>query len=164
MVAAIVLTAAAAILFYHPAQSAHSIRAVIDPPEKATFDLTGDSAGPPVTSPDGTSVAFAATGTDGRTSLWVRATNMVGARELPGSDGATFPFWSPDNRSLGFFADGKIKTVDLEGGSTQIVCDVPLGRGGAWGPGEVILFSPAPTAPHSAGERQRGHSGSNHEA
>ncbi len=147
VVAAIVLTAAAAIFFYHPAQSAHSIRTVINPPEKATFDLTGDSAGPPVTSPDGTSLAFAATGTDGRTALWVRPMNTVEARELPGTEGATFPFWSPDSRSLGFFADGKLKTVDLEGGSTQIVSDVPLGRGGAWGPDGVILFSPAPTAP-----------------
>ena len=132
---------------YHPPRSAHSIRTVINPPEKTTFNLTGDSAGPPVTSADGAFIAFAATGTDGRTALWVRATNVVEARELPGTEGATFPFWSPDNRSLGFFADGKIKTVDLEGGSTQIVCDAPLGRGGAWGPGEVILFSPAPTAP-----------------
>jgi Tol biopolymer transport system component len=146
LVAAIILTAAAA-AFYHPAQSAHSIRAVIDPPEKTTFNLTGDSAGPPVLSPDGTFVAFAATGTDGRTALWVRPTNAVEVRELPGSEGTTFPFWSPDNRSLGFFADGKLKTVDLEGGSAQIVCEVPLGRGGAWGPGGVILFSPAPTAP-----------------
>jgi eukaryotic-like serine/threonine-protein kinase len=146
MVAAVVLGAAAAAIFYHPARSAHSIRTVINPPEKTTFNLTGDSAGPPVTSADGTFIAFAATGTDGRTALWVRATNVVEARELPGTEGATFPFWSPDNRSLGFFADGKIKTVDLEGGSTQIVCDAPLGRGGAWGPGEVILFSPAPTA------------------
>jgi len=147
VVAAIVLGAAAAAIFYHPAQSAHSIRTVINPPEKTTFNLTGDSAGPPVISSDGTSVAFAAAGADGRTALWVRPTNTVEARELPGTDGATFPFWSPDSRSLGFFADGKLKTVDLEGGSTQIVSDVPLGRGGAWGPGGVILFSPAPTAP-----------------
>jgi Tol biopolymer transport system component len=147
LVAAIVLTAAAALFFYHPAQSARSIRAVIDPPEKATFDLTGDSAGPPVLSPDGTFIAFAATGADGKTALWVRPTNTVDARELPGTDSATFPFWSPDSRSLGFFADGKLKTVDLEGGSTQIICDVPLGRGGAWGADGVILFSPAPTAP-----------------
>jgi eukaryotic-like serine/threonine-protein kinase len=146
LVAAIVLTAAA-MLLYHPAQSARSIRAVIDPPEKTTFNLTGDAAGPPVLSPDGISVAFAATGADGRTALWVRPTNTVEARELPGTDGATFPFWSPDSRSLGFFADSKLKTVDLEGGSTQIICDAPLGRGGAWGPGGVILFSPAPTAP-----------------
>ena len=147
LVATIVLTAATVMLFYHPAQTARSIRAVIDPPEKRTFNLTGDSAGPPVLSPDGLSVAFATTGADGRTSLWVRPTNTVGARELPATDGATFPFWSPDNRSLGFFADGKLKTIDLEGGSTQIVCDVPLGRGGAWGPSGEILFSPAPTAP-----------------
>jgi serine/threonine protein kinase/Tol biopolymer transport system component len=147
VVAAIVLGAAAAMIFYHPAQPAHSIRTVINPPEKTTFDLTGDSAGPPVTSPDGTSLAFAATGADGRTALWVRPVNTVEARELPGTEDATFPFWSPDSRSLGFFADGKLKTVDLEGGSTQIISDVPLGRGGAWGPDGVILFSPAPTAP-----------------
>jgi eukaryotic-like serine/threonine-protein kinase len=146
LVAAIVLTAAAAI-FYHPAQSEHSIRTVINPPEKTTFDLTGDSAGPPVTSPDGTSLAFAATGADGRTALWVRPMNTVEARELPGTEGATLPFWSPDSRALGFFADGKLKAVDLEGGSTQMVCDAPLGRGGAWGADGVILFSPAPTAP-----------------
>jgi len=147
VVAAIALTAAAAIFFYHPAQSEHSIRTVINPPEKTTFNLTGDSAGPPVTSSDGTFIAFAATRTDGRTALWVRPTNTVEARELPGTEAATFPFWSPDDRSLGFFADGKLKTVELEGGSTQIVCEAPLGRGGAWGPGGVILFSPAPTAP-----------------
>jgi Tol biopolymer transport system component len=146
LVAAIVLTAAAAMLFYHPAQPAYSIRAVIDPPEKTTFNLTGDAAGPPVLSPDGLSIAFATTGADGKTALWVRPTNAVEARELPGTDGATFPFWSPDGRSLGFFAESKLKTVDLEGGSTQIICDVPLGRGGAWGADGVILFSPAPTA------------------
>jgi len=147
VVVAIVLTAAAAMFFYRPAQSARSIRAVIDPPEKTTFNLTGDSAGPPVLSPDGTYIAFATTGADGKTALWVRFTNTVEARALPGGEDATFPFWSPDSRSLGFFADGKLKTVDLEGGSTQIVCDAPLGRGGAWGPGAVILFSPSPTAP-----------------
>jgi serine/threonine protein kinase len=147
VVAAIVLTAAAAVFLYHPAQSAHSIRTVINPPEKNTFNLTGDSAGPPVVSPDGTFVAFAATAANGTTALWVRAMNTVEARELPGTEGVTFPFWSPDSHSLAFFADGKLKTVDLEGSSTQIVCDAALGRGGTWGPGGVILFSPAPTAP-----------------
>ncbi len=147
LVAAIVLTAAAVMLFYHPAQSSHSIRAVIDPPEKSTFNLTGDSAGPPVLSPDGSSIAFATTGADGKTGLWVRPTNALEAHALPGTEGAIFPFWSPDSRSLGFFAESKLKTIDLDVGSAQIVCDVPLGRGGAWGPGGVILFSPAPSAP-----------------
>src|SRR5580704_4013981 len=147
LLAAIVLTAAAVILFYHPTQSARSIRAVIDAPEKTTFNLTGDSAGPPVLSPDGSSIAFAATGMDGRTALWVRPTNGLEARALPGTEGAIFPFWSPDSRSLGFFSESKLKTIELDGGSTQIICDVPLGRGGAWGPGGVILFSPAPSTP-----------------
>ena len=147
LVAAIVLTATAALFFYHPAQSARSIRAVIDPPEKTTFNLTGDSAGPPVLSPDGSSIAFATTGADGKTGLWVRATNALEAHALPGTEGAIFPFWSPDSRSLGFFAESKLRTIDLDVGSAQVVCDVPLGRGGAWGPGGVILFSPAPSAP-----------------
>src|SRR5271165_1760668 len=145
--ATIVLTSAAAMFFYHPDQSAHSIRAVIDPPEKTTFNLTGDSAGPPVLSPDGSSLAFATTGTDGRTALWVRPTNALEAHVLPGTEGAIFPFWSPDSRSLGFFAESKLKTIDLDVGSAQTICDVPLGRGGAWGADGVILFSPAPSAP-----------------
>jgi serine/threonine protein kinase/Tol biopolymer transport system component len=147
LVAAMVLTAAAAVFFYHPVQSAHSIRAVIDPPEKTTLNLTGDAAGPPVLSPDGSFIAFAATGADGKTGLWVRPTNALEAHVLAGTDGAIFPFWSPDSRSLGFFAEGKLRTIDLDVGSAQVVCDAPLGRGGTWGPGGVILFSPTPSAP-----------------
>jgi serine/threonine protein kinase/Tol biopolymer transport system component len=145
--AAIVLGAAAGIFIYRPAQSASAIRAVINPPEKTTLNLTGDSAGPPVLSPDGASIAFAATGADGKTALWVRLMNSLEAHMLPGTEGAIFPFWSPDSRSLGFFADTKLKTIDLNGGSAQVVSDAQLGRGGAWGPGGVILFSPSPQAP-----------------
>ncbi len=145
--AAILLGAAAAILLYHPAQSVRSIRAVIDPPEKTSLNLTGDSAGPPVLSPDGASIAFAATAADGKTALWVRPTNMLEARMLPGTAGAMFPFWSPDSHSVGFFAETKLKTIDLSGGTAQVVCDATLGRGAAWGPGDVILFSAGPTSP-----------------
>ena len=147
VVAAIVLGAAAALLFYHPAQPQRSIRAVIDPPEKTSLNLTGDSAGPPVLSPDGASIAFAATAADGKTALWIRPTNTLEARMLPGTDGAMFPFWSPDSRSVGFFAETKLKTIDLSGGAAQVVCDAPLGRGAAWGPGDVILFSGGPISP-----------------
>ena len=144
VVAAIVLGAAAALLFYHPAQPQRSIRAVIDPPEKTSLNLTGDSAGPPVLSPDGASIAFAATAADGKTALWIRPTNTLEARMLPGT---MFPFWSPDSRSVGFFAETKLKTIDLSGGAAQVVCDAPLGRGAAWGPGDVILFSGGPISP-----------------
>jgi serine/threonine protein kinase len=145
--AALLLGIGAGIGVRRPAQPARAIRTVIDPPNKTTLNLTGDSAGPPVLSPDGTTVAFAATTADGKRFLWVRPMNSVDAHMLPDTEDATFPFWSPDSRSLAFFADGKLKTVELSGGSVLVVCDAPLGRGGAWGSSGVIVFSPAPAAP-----------------
>ena len=139
--AAIVMSATGTLLFYHPAQSAHAVRTVINPPEKTVLNLTGDFAGPPVLSPDGMSIAFAATGMDAKPALWVRPMDSLEAHQLAGTDGAIFPFWSPDSRSLGFFADSKLKTVDLNNGSPQVVADAPFGRGGAWSPDGVILFS-----------------------
>jgi serine/threonine protein kinase len=141
VLAAILLGAGTALFFLHPAQAAHAVRTVINPPEKATLNLSGDFAGPPVLSPDGMSMAFAATSADGKTALWVRPMNTLDARPLPGTEGAIFPFWSPDSRSLGFFADSKLKTVDLNNGSPLIVADAPFGRGGSWGSDGVILFS-----------------------
>ena len=147
VVGAIALGVVAGIFVPRPLPPAPSIRTVINPPEKTTLNLTGDTAGPPVLSPDGTSIAFAATGADGKIAIWVRPMNLLEAHVLPGTENAIFPFWSPDSRSLGYFADGKLKTIDLNSGSPQALCDVPLGRGGTWGPGGVILFSPSPQAP-----------------
>ena len=92
-----------------------SIRAVINPPPNQQFRLTSDLAGPPVLSPDGSYVAFTAVGSDGKTNLWVRPMNGADARTLPDTNDAIFPFWSPDSRSLGFFANGKLRTIDLNG-------------------------------------------------
>jgi len=122
-------------------------RTLINPPANASFNLTGDFGGPPVLSPDGTSVAFVATGADGKSTLWVRPTNVLEAHPVLGTDGAIFPFWSPDSRSLGFFADGKLKVVDLNGGSPIGIADAPFGRGGAWGPGGAIVYSPNTQSP-----------------
>ena len=146
-VVAAILLGAGGMFLYRPAQSQNALRTVINPPEKTTINLTGDAAGPPVLSPDSTSMAFAAAGADGKTALWVRPMNSLEAHALPDTDGATFPFWSPDSHSLGFFADTKLKTIDLNGGSVQVVCEAQLGRGGAWGPGGVILFSPLSSSP-----------------
>jgi eukaryotic-like serine/threonine-protein kinase len=139
---AILLGLAAGLLFNRPTQSAQSVRTVVDPPAKVTLNLTGDFAGPPVLSPDGAALAFSATTADGKTGLWVRPMNSLDAHSIAGTDGAIFSFWSPDSRSLGFFADGKVKTIDLNGGSALAVADAPFGRGGAWGPDGVILFTP----------------------
>lgn len=160
VLAAILLGAAAGVLLYHPPQTAPAIRAAINPPANATLALVGDFAGPPVLSPDGGSIAFLATGSDGKNMIWVRPLNAPEAHMLASTDGATFPFWSPDSRSLGFFAGGKLKTIDLNGGSPLAVCDAPFGRGGTWGPGGTILFAPEALAPivrvsASGGPKQR---------
>jgi serine/threonine protein kinase/Tol biopolymer transport system component len=147
VMAAIALGAIAGIFLHHAPQSARPIRAVINPPEKTTFNLAGDSAGPPVFSPDGATIAFTATGADGKTAIWVRPVNSLEAHALAGTEDAIFPFWSPDSRSLGFFAQSKLKTIELDGGSAQVIADALLARGGAWGPGNVILFAPIPTSP-----------------
>ncbi len=131
---------------YHPGRPERAFRTVINPPEKTTLNLTGDAGGPPVLSPDGESIAFAATGADGKRMLWVRPMNSVEAHVLADTEDATFPFWSRDSRSLGFFAESKLKTVDLNGGSVQAICDAALGRGGAWGADGLIVFSPQPSA------------------
>jgi eukaryotic-like serine/threonine-protein kinase len=143
---ALALGTAAGIFFSHSGPPVQAIRTVIDPPAKNILNLIGDSAGPPVLSPDGSTLAFTATGADGRTSLWVRPMNALEEQMLPGTENAIFPFWSPDGRSLGFFADNKLKTIDLGGGSPQIVADAPFGRGGAWGANGTIVFSPTTQA------------------
>ncbi len=147
VVAAILLGAAAGVLFYHSAQTGPAIRAAINPPANATLALVGDFAGPPVLSPDGASIAFVATGADGKNMIWVRPLNAPEAHMLANTEAATFPFWSPDSRFVGFFAGGKLKTIDLNGGSPLIVCDAPFGRGGAWRPDGMILFAPEAQSP-----------------
>ena len=99
----------------------------IDPPEGVIFE-SGEYA-PPVFSPDGTKLAFVGLTEDGK-SLWIRPLDSLDAQRLPGTDGAEFPFWSPDNRCLAFFADGKLKKIDITGGPPQILCDAPNGRVG----------------------------------
>ncbi|HUD65680.1 MAG TPA: protein kinase [Candidatus Sulfotelmatobacter sp.] len=124
-----------------------NLHAQIDPPPLTSFRLTGDNAGPPVISPTGTFVAFTATGRDGKSKLWVRALNSVDARALPDTDGSTFPFWSADSNSLGFFADGKLKAINVMIGSPVVLCEAPDARGGSWGANGEILFTPTPTSP-----------------
>ncbi len=146
-IAAVLLGALAGFLLHRSNPPAQSIRTVIDPPPNSNFRLSDDNAGPPVLSPDGTTIAFTAIGSDGKVQIWVRPMNSLEAHPVQGSNDAIFPFWSPDGRSLAFFADGKLKTIDLNGGSATVVCDAALGRGGSWGPGGIILFSAGPVSP-----------------
>ncbi len=97
-------------------------------------------------SPDGTQIAFVAN-QDRVPMLWVRALDAMENRVLPGTQGARFPFWSSDGHTIGFFADDKLKRVDVAGGTPLVVADAPNARGGAWNSDGVILFAPGVSAP-----------------
>jgi Tol biopolymer transport system component len=95
----------------------------------------------PVVSPDGEHVAFVARGSSGR-RLFVRALGARDAVAVPGTEGSEQPFWSPDGRSLGFFAEGRLMKVEWPGGGPVPIAPAPQPRGGAWNSSGHILFAP----------------------
>jgi serine/threonine protein kinase len=95
-------------------------------------------------SPNGQSLAFVAVGPSGDDVVWVRPLDQLNPAPLAGTEGASGPFWSPDNQSIAFFAQGKLKRIAVSGGSAQTLCDVPSpawGFAGAWSPDDVIIFA-----------------------
>ena len=120
---------------------ARAIVSEIEPPEQTQFGLY---LGPPVISPDGQTLAFAAVDLTGKrkTMLWVRSLDSPVARPLPGTEGASDPFWSADSRSVGFFADDKLKTIEASGGPAVVVADAPYAGGGSWNRDGTIVFVP----------------------
>jgi serine/threonine protein kinase len=97
-------------------------------------------------SPDGRYLAFAGV-LPGKQLLWVRALEDPSWRSLAATEGASFPFWSADSNYIGFFADRKLKKIDLTGGPPSILGDAPEGLGGAWNHDGTILFSPEAEGP-----------------
>jgi serine/threonine protein kinase len=79
--------------------------------------------------------------------VWVREVSSGTSRFLEGTEGASLPFWSPDGRSLGFFADNKLKRIDLDAGTAQSLADAPNPQGGSWGADGTILFAPTQITP-----------------
>ncbi len=108
------------------------MRLLLGAPEKTRF---GDFA----ISPDGRRLAFGAA-ESGKFRLWVRRLDSDAAQPLPGNDGGSYPFWSPESRVIGFFAENKLKKMDASGGPVQTICTALRGRGGAWNRDGVILF------------------------
>jgi len=112
--------------------------AFLVPPRDTSFQFEGDTGAPPVLSPDGSGIVFGA-----GDELWYRSLRNGTERLLVGAHGASFPFWSPDSSRIGFFADTKLKSLDVATGGVRTLCDAPSARGGTWGSGGIILFSPA---------------------
>ena len=137
---AVVLSAAAAV-----GLGAWSWRqAAGDPAPEMRVEITTPQTNNPLSlalSPDGRHLVFAASGDDGQSQLWLRSLNAVSARPLAGTEGATFPFWSPDSRFVAFFAENRLKRLDIAGGPALTITDAPLGRGGTWNSDGVILFA-----------------------
>ncbi|HVT43070.1 MAG TPA: protein kinase [Thermoanaerobaculia bacterium] len=111
-------------------------------PANAGFATLGEHSGSLTLSPDGRYLTFAGRDAEGKVRLMLRRVDSLTAEPLAGTDGAMFPFWSPDSRSLAFFADGKLKKIDLAGSPPVILADAPRGRSGGWNREGIILFSP----------------------
>ena len=136
-VLAVALAAMAFAYFSRSQVNANAIRLALTTPEKATLPARV------IVSPDGLRVAFIAKTTEGKREIWIRALDGVTAQPLGGTDGAVAPFWSPDSRFIGYFANGKLFKVDASAGRPQSLCDVGETRGGAWNRDGVILFAGA---------------------
>ncbi len=147
--AVLVLALAAALIFARrPAPAAPEMRVEITtPPTIVPMSLA--------ISPDGRTIAFVAR-SEGQSRLWLRSLESGATAALPGTDGAESPFWSPDSQSVGFFADSKLRRVDVDDGSVQTLANARSGLGGTWNRDNVILFaslgSPISRVPATGGE------------
>jgi hypothetical protein len=120
----------------------------LNAPEGTAMDFgTTAAVGTPELSPDGKWIVFGARTADNKTPLWIRPLSSSTAQMLAGTDGAIFPFWSPESRYAAFFAGGKLKKIDITGGPPIAIADALNGRGGSWSPGGIILFAPSIDGP-----------------
>ena len=120
------------------------LRSYLPPPPNTTYHFFGANVGAPALSPDGRRIAFGVHDADGSFRLWIRELDALEGYPLPGGDGGLFPFWSPDSRSIGFFAKGRLKVVEASPSPPPVreLADVVEARGGSWGADGMILFSP----------------------
>ena len=135
---AMALLAAAAVMFVRRTQ-----KPVESPLIRFSIPISGGEGEQIAVSPDGRRLAYSSRGPRGEMLLWVHAFDSVEDHPLAGTEDAAFPFWSPDSRNLGFFAQGKLKKVDLTGGPSLALCDALEARGGTWSIEGEIVFATA---------------------
>jgi len=123
--------------------ASHLIRFTVALPPGTQLPPNGEPIAPAL-SPDGTRLAFRVL-RRGEPVLAVRGIDTLETRILDGTEGARFSFWSPDNRVIAFFADGKLKRINASGGPVQIICETGPGFGGTWNRENLIVFSPSAT-------------------
>ena len=121
--------------FRRAPQQARTMRFFISPAEQTSF--TGSEI-----SPDGSRMIIGVRESTGKALLWVRSLDSLTMYPLSGTEGGMYPFWSPDSRSIAFYAEGKLKKIDVSGGPAQTLCDAGVGSGGTWSANGVIVFSP----------------------
>jgi Tol biopolymer transport system component len=146
--AVMTLALAAALIVVRPGPAAPEMRVEITtPPTAVQLSMA--------LSPDGGSLAYVGDA-EGVPRLCLRSLTSGVARVVPGTDGADAPFWSPDSRSVGFFAGAKLRRIDVNGGSAQTLATVTGGQGGTWNSDGVILYAalgrPIQRVPATGGE------------
>ena len=119
-----------------PGRDAGVVQFEVRPPEGGTFGAAM------ALSPDGRRLVFVACDEKDVDRLYIRSFDSVAVQALAGTEGARFPFWSPDGASIGYFTGDRLARVSASGGPSQTICQVTDGRGGTWFPRGVIVFSP----------------------
>jgi serine/threonine protein kinase len=143
------MVAFALLYFKQSPPDVQSVWSYLLPPEKFSFATQSGGAGEGLMelSPNGKMMVFVASDSVGKTRLMVRAFNGLSTRDLPATEGASYPFWSPDNRNIGFFQAGKLKKIEASGGPPITICDAADARGGTWNQDGVIIFAPTAIDP-----------------
>src|SRR5215203_6870594 len=143
LLAVALLLAVAAQALRAPAR-APALSFVVPPPLRGSMGLTNSSVNTAqfAVSPDGHAIVFVASSGGNKNALWLRTLESADPQLLAGTHGASYPFWSPDSRHIGFFADQQLKRIPAAGGAPDPLCGATNGRGGTWNPNGDIVFAP----------------------
>ncbi len=137
-VLALALASIAVRVLIRDGSPAHVTRFSVDAPAGTSLPAASQPYSPTI-SPDGTRLVFQIR-RDNRPHLAIRSLDALESQVVPGTEGGRWPFWSPDSRVIAFFADGKLKKVNVAGGPVQTICDAPSGMGGTWNRDGLIVF------------------------